>query len=296
MLYQYGLELRHLATFCAVAETLHFRGAADRLHIAQPAVTRQIQQLEAALGVGLFDRDTRSVALTPAGEAFYPKAVAVLADVERGMRVAKDVATGVTGRIRIGFSGPAMVSALPKLLRGYRVEHARVRLEIEELPTTEQLTRLASGTLDVAFFLDTATPEAIDTVEVAREPGCVGIHLDHPLATREAVALHELADERFILFPRERNPRLYDDIVYHASLGSERPLDIVAASSRQVAAGMVAAGLGVSTFAASMQGMCGPDVRLIPRTDPPHDVVLTMGWKTGAGNPFLEQLPVSSGG
>lgn len=286
-------ELRHLAAFVAVAEELHFGRAARRLHTAQPALSRTIQQLEARLGCTLLRRTTRSVALTPAGRALAERASTILAECEAAARATSDVAAGRAGRLRAAFSGATMLHTLSEVLRTFQRAQPTWRLELTELPTTDQIQALVEGRIDVGFFLaGPALPDEIEAVTVATDRACIGVPADHALASRETLRLSDVGDERLILFPRERNPVLYDEIVDHVSAGHTRSVDVEEVSSRQIAAGLVAAGIGVSTFTEAMRHLCGPDVTLIPQVDPERTTTTLMGWAHDTPNPLLDHVPV----
>ena len=184
-----------------------------------------------------------------------------------------------------------MIGTLPGLLRRLHRSAPDLRLDVRELATADQLAALEAGDLDVGFFLEgTPVSEELDTTAVLRDRSMIGVPSDHPLAGEASLRLADLADETLILFPRERNPALYDEVVALVSAHGARPTRIEEASSRQVAAGLVAAGLGVSTFTASMAPMCGPDVALIPQIDPERSTTVLMGWHHARANPLLDHL------
>ncbi len=284
-------EFRHLAAIDALANERHFGRAADRLHVARPAFSRTIQQLERRLGLDLVDRTTRSVHLTPAGNDFAQHARRLLDAADAAAESATDVAAGRRGVLRIGFTGPTMIGTLPNLLRRLRRSEPHLRLDVRELATADQLVALADGELDVGFFLEgTPVSNELDTISVVADRSMIGVPIDHPFADRPALRLADLGDETLILFPRQRNPTLYDEVVSLASDDGRRRLRIEEASSRQVAAGLVAAGLGVSTFTASMAAMCGPDVALVPQVDPERSTTVLMGWHHARPNPLLDHV------
>ncbi|MDJ0769773.1 MAG: LysR family transcriptional regulator [Ilumatobacter sp.] len=290
---EHQFDLRHLAALTALADELHFGRAATRLHLAQSALSRTIQQLERSLDCQLVDRTTRSVSLTPAGAELAMRARELLAATDQAARRTLDVAAGRAGRLRVGFTGPALSGPLPGLLRRFQADQPSWRLDLVELPSTEQIERLVDGELDVGFFLaGPRIPRELDHVEVTSERSCVGVAIDHPLGGRSELALRELAGERLILFPRDRNPGLYDEIVDLVTDGHTRRVEIQHASSRLIAASLVAAGLGVSTFTESMTTVCGPDVVLIPQVRPERTTTLVMGWDGRRRNPLLDAIEI----
>src|SRR5690348_12762130 len=146
------MELRHLRYFIAVAEELHFRRAAERLHMSQPPLSQQIRQLEEEVGAQLLTRNQRKVELTAAGAAFLVRAREILDAVEDAARHARRVQRGEVGRLAVGFVGSAMYTFVPELLQSFREQFPDVTLRLQELGTTEQLRQLDDGRLDVGFI------------------------------------------------------------------------------------------------------------------------------------------------
>src|SRR3954453_10103995 len=143
------MELRHLRYFVAVAEELHFRRAAERLHVSQPPLSQQIRALERELGVTLFERNRRRVELTAAGSALLGEARGILAAVEHAVDLTQRVARGEAGALSVGFVGSAMYGALPDVVREFRASRPGVELRLRELPTGAALEALAAGGIDV---------------------------------------------------------------------------------------------------------------------------------------------------
>ena len=143
--YQFAYELRHLVYFREVARTLHFRKAAEALAVAQPALSRQIAQLEAALGAALFTRSRRKVELTAAGRALVERVEPILRGLAAVPGELRALVEGETGRVRVGFTGLAMATVLPGILREFHRAYPRIRLELNESPTSAQLAALAAG-------------------------------------------------------------------------------------------------------------------------------------------------------
>jgi DNA-binding transcriptional LysR family regulator len=248
------MELRHLRYFLAVADELHFGRAAERLAIAQPPLSQQIQALEAELGVPLFTR--HPVRLTPAGEAFQQEAAATLQRAERATEAARAAARGELGTIRVGFVSSAAYGALPVAVRRFRDHHPRVTLALTELTTAFQLQGLHAGDLDVGLFrVDPASLRDPDLVAetIAREPYVLALPTDHPLAARRRVPLAELADEPFVTFPYRSNPSLHGQLERYCLRAGFTPRVVQEATLMQTIVALVAAGLGVSLVPASLQ-------------------------------------------
>ena len=195
------MELRHLRYFAAVAEALHFGRAADRLHLAQPALSQAIRQLEAELGTPLFVRTTRHVALTPAGEFLQSEAARVLGAVDASVRGVRRIADGRQGLLRIAFTGTAAYTQLPRIARAVKRELPDLALEIHaDLLTPAQVAGLTDGSLDLGVLRPPTTSDAVTVRTIAREPLVLAVAGDHPLATEPVVSVADLHAEKFILF------------------------------------------------------------------------------------------------
>lgn len=240
------MELRQLRYFVAVAEELHFTRAAARLGIAQPPLSQQIRGLEREIGVQLFHRTKRRVELTEAGRVLLQGARRVLAEAERAEEEASRAARGEVGHLAIGFVGTAAVDVLPRVIRDYRNRFPDVRLTLHQLPTEQQVTRLRSGEIQVGFVRLPVADASLSVDTVLREAVLAVVPEDHRLAELGEIELRELADERFILFPRSFGPGLHDRIVRLCNAAGFSPRIDQEAVEMHTIAGLVAAGLGVS--------------------------------------------------
>jgi len=204
------MELRHLRYFVAVAEELNFSRAAERLHMAQPPLSAAIRQLEQELGAELLLRTTREVRLTEAGATFLEGARRTLAELDRAPSDAQRAAAGDLGSLRVGFSWNARFETLPAIGRAFRLSHPDVSLLTEEMWNARMLPALRSGVIDAAVSLCPEVTGKFSYVRVRSEPVIALLAQSHPLAGRDAIELHALSEEGFLLFPRELAPRLYD--------------------------------------------------------------------------------------
>lgn len=204
------MELRHLRYFVAVAEEQHIGRAAERLHISQPPLTRQIHQLEAEVGADLFVRTPRGMELTDAGRVFLDDARHVLELADQASERALRAGQGVVGRVDIALFGTAIFGAIPLLLRAYRRSHPDVRIVLHNMTKEEQLEALAQRRISLAFNrLMQPVPGIVSEVLVA-EPLFVAAPSDHPLAARTAVRIAELEGEPLVLFPTGLRPSFID--------------------------------------------------------------------------------------
>jgi DNA-binding transcriptional LysR family regulator len=207
------VELRHLRYFIAVAEELNFSRAAERMHMAQPPLSAAIRQLERDLGVDLFVRTTRDVKLTDAGRAFLAGARRTLADAERAAEDAKRAAAGELGRLRIAYSWSTRFKTLPALGRAFRGSHPSVELLAQEMWNARMPPAFGSGSIDVALSLGPEIAAELELAPIRKERLVALLPASHPLVREESIPLSALADEEFVLFPRDIAPRLHDAFV-----------------------------------------------------------------------------------
>jgi DNA-binding transcriptional LysR family regulator len=207
------LELRHLRYFIAVAEELNFSRAAERLHMAQPPLSVAIRQLEQELGTDLLMRTTRDVRLTGSGEVFLKGARRTLAELERSIVAARRADAGELGSLRVAFSWSARFETLPELGRALRARHPDVGLLTEEMWNARMPAALRSGSADVAVSICPEIESELAYDPIRRERVVALVAATHRLAKEREVALSALADDGFVLFPRELAPRLHDVMV-----------------------------------------------------------------------------------
>jgi DNA-binding transcriptional LysR family regulator len=204
------VELRHLRYFVAVAEELNFSRAAQRMHMAQSPLSAAIRQLERDLGVELFVRTTREVRLTDAGRAFLAGARRTLADAEQAAEDARRAAAGELGQLRIAYSWSTRFETLPTLGRAFRAGHPDVEILGQEMWNARMPPAFGNGSIDVALSLCPEIAAELELAPIRRERLVALLPEAHPLAREDSVPLAALADEQFVLFPREIAPRLYD--------------------------------------------------------------------------------------
>lgn len=192
------IELRHLRYFLALADTLHFGRAAERLCMSQPPLSNAIQQLEAALGETLFIRHSRKVALTPAGQALIPHARQVLAGLDQAVRAVQVAARGESGLLRVGYVSSAVFSVLPAIVARFHAAFPEVALALQERPPDAQLAALRSGQQDVGLVRPGLHQPGLCCEVLLDEPTWVALPSRHPLARRELLSLAMLSDAPFI--------------------------------------------------------------------------------------------------
>lgn len=259
------MDLKHLRAVVAVADHLHFGRAAAALGVAQPPLSQQVKAIETELGVALFERTTRAVALTPAGEAFAADARAALSMVDSAARKARAAGRGEAGEMVIGMVGSAVQHPLPTIIRAFRARYPDVALTFHVLPTVTQVERLRAAALDLGLLRPPLPGPAddLELVSVSREPLVAVLPSDHRLAGRRRIAVSALAREPFVLFPRALGPGLYDEITALCLRGGFAPSVAQEAVQLPTIVGLVAAGCGVSILPNSAAGP-RPEVVFVP--------------------------------
>lgn len=242
------MELRWLEAFVAVAEEMHFGRAAQRLHLAQSPLSQVIRRLERSLDVTLFERSTRSVALTPAGEALLPYAYRVLKDVRTAKEVAQSASGMLSGKLDVGFSGVYNHHTLPLLARGMRREFPGVDLNlVAGVRTYDGINLVRNGELDISFVgLLGAVDEPLKTRVIARERLGIVLPTGHPLANREKLALEELRQEPFVAGPLDGNSSMTLLGLRSCQAAGFQPNIVQTVSDPFLSLSLVAAGVGVA--------------------------------------------------
>jgi len=280
-------ELRHLLYFREVAKRLHFRQAAEALAIAQPALSRAIAQLEVGVGAKLFERTRRGVTLTPAGRLMLERSEALLRGAAELPAEIKAVVSGEIGSIRVGFTGLAMSSVLPGILRNFHASHPRIRLELTESPTSAQIPAIAAGELGCGFFHPDAPTPALKTKLLLRERNGVLLPSSHPLAKRDVLRLKELAETPFVLFPRSHNAGFYDRILAAFAAAGVTPRIAEEIWPRANGVGLVRAGIGATFITPSESQQLPRDVVFRALDGPAPESRLVLGWRDTDRDPAL---------
>jgi DNA-binding transcriptional LysR family regulator len=262
-----------LRYFVAVAETLHFGRAAERLHIAQPPLSQQIRRLEDELGVQLFQRTNRRVEVTEAGRLFLVEAARTLAQADRAAWVAVRAHRGELGRLVIGYMASAELSVFPRVLPAFRERYPDVKLTLQILAPREQLQRLRSGRLHVGFVRLPLSDRTLAIVPIWREPLVAVLPERHALARRPTVSLRELRDESFVIFPRRHAPGYYDSLMAIFRRADLAPKLVQESEKLQTILSLVAMGRGVAlmpkcvTVLARTGIVCRPLQPRVPDTE-----------------------------
>ena len=248
------MDLRQISAFVAVAEELHFGRAADRLHMAQPPLSQLIRRLEKELNTPLFERTTRQVRLTPAGEAFLGPARRVLDAVDEAGQAARLAAGGEVGRVRIGFAGASSHETLPLLTEAVRKRYPDIELLMEgQTYANVALARVADGSLDLGFVRLPANMAGVATRPIAAETLVCALPATHPLAQHERVDVRDLASEPFVTFPANAGSSLHDALIDACGRAGFFPRIEQMAPDTYTILALVAAGVGVTLTLSSCQ-------------------------------------------
>jgi DNA-binding transcriptional LysR family regulator len=271
------MELRQLRYFVAVAEDLHFRRAAARLHVSQPPLSQQIRQLEQEMGCQLLRRTRRRVELTPAGAAFLRDARTLLQQLDGAVATARRIEAGQTGRIRINFVGSALLSIVPGAVQRFRATRPDVEIELHERPTADQLAAVAAGDVDVGLVRPPIEQsDELRAELVMREQTVAAVPGGHSLATMRRVPLRRLAAEPLVLFPREQAPGYHDLLISSLAATGVHPRVVQYAPEMLTIVGLVAAGLGVSLAPASVGRLALGGVAYRPLTGAPKSELVAI--------------------
>lgn len=243
------MELTHLRYFITVAEELHFGRAARKLHIAQPPLSQQIMRLEEELEVKLFNRTSRRVELTSAGKLFLTEAKAIIERADYASGKMRDIAAGSSGSLSLGFNESAINTFLPETIRNFREKHPEIKLILHELETAAQLEALQSAQIDLGVM----RPFGHDLTQFStqllfQEHYVAAVPNNHKFIKdeRHEIRLDELSSEKFIMFPREIHPSLYDHIVKCCEAVGFTPRIAQNAITKQTTLALIEAGLGIA--------------------------------------------------
>jgi len=277
--YQFPYDLRHLVYFLEVARQLHFRRAAEALAVAQPALSRQIAHLEKVLGAQLFVRSRRRVELTPAGRVLAERIEPILRSLSAAGRELRALAEGEAGHVRVAFTGLAMATVLPGILREFNQTFPGIRLELNESPTSAQRMALQAGELGCGFFHPDAPTPHLKTRLLLRERNGILLPAGHPLAKEPALKLKALAQTPFVLFPRSHNPGFYDRILSACARAGLTPRIAEEVWPRANGIGLVRAGIGATFITPSEAKNVPADVVFRPLVGHAPESRLVLGWR-----------------
>lgn len=285
------MDLRRLRYFVAVAEERHFGRAAERLFIAQPALSQQIRALEAELGVLLFTRSTRRVDLTPAGARLYPRVAALLVDADAAFDEARRIHEGAEGIVRLGFIGSATYSLMPALSRALRADAPGLRVDLRgEMLSPEVAEALASDRIDVGVLRPFTPSAGVEVRTLRTEPLVVALPEGHRLAGGEAVALASLAGDSWVGYPDDTSATA-DAVGAATQAAGITPGEVTEVRETATLVSFVAAGLGVALVPEGVRDVHLPGVVYLPLSDEPAPSIdLVVAWRADAPARVVERV------
>ncbi|CAI8786321.1 LysR family transcriptional regulator [Pseudomonas sp. fls2-241-R2A-110] len=283
--------IRHLWLFLAVAEEQNFGRAAKRLGMSQPPLSEQIQVLEQALKVKLFDRSRRGAKLTPVGAAILP-AVRKFADqLERLELAVEEAVAGQSGMLTIGAISTAMFDVLPDLIEQLKSDYPHLTVSVREIDSVEAIPALEAGDIDLAFArLDGDLGPSIKSLPLTQDRLVVALPSDHSLAGRTRISLSSLATEPLVMFSRKVSPVYFDNLIAtcRASGFSPRVLHEVRSVASQIA--FVSCGQGIALVPASLKKLAPDNVVFRALSQKLNVVTTAVAWNADRPNPLVEEL------
>jgi DNA-binding transcriptional LysR family regulator len=287
------MELRHLRYFVAVAEMENVSRAALKLHVSQPALSRQIRDLEDELGFSLLERTAKSVRLTDAGRAFLDEARALLQNADEAVTKARAVASSEPTELHVGYSPTPIAEILPKTLRAFQRTMPSVHVRLHDWSTNEILDGIRNGRLQLGLIVHPAKASALQDVryeELFHERVCVAVAPQHPFARRRAIPIAEVAAEPLIGLTREASPNFYDylSIIFSKLKQKARVVEEHDSFSSIISA--VEAGTGVTIAVDVIGHSFGNRVKLLHLTPEPKPISVGIVGTKGRLSPAAEKF------
>ena len=284
------IDIRHLRYFQVVAEELHFGRSAARLCIAQPALSRQIQQLEEEIGTTLLKRTQRRVELTAAGTLLLERTTQILADISRAAIDTRRVGNGEFGRLSVGFIHSSTYGLLPSVVERFQHLYPDIELELHEMSITEQHIALARGLIDVGILRPQPAPGQIETQIIMDDPFILAVSDKHPLAKSEAVRLLNCASEPMILFSKRESPLFHSRIIAMCELAGFTPRAVQNAIHIHTVVGLVGAGIGIAIVPDTARNLRPKSVRFLEIIDKTEPVHVALAWHKGKDSPAIRSF------
>lgn len=282
-------DLRSLRAFVATAEELNFRRAAERLHISQPPLSRMIAGLEDTLETKLFERSTRQVALTPAGETLYREARVLLAKADEVARMLKREISVRRG-FSIGCTSAAYCTHFPQIVARLRELHPEIEVGLHEMNTSAQIEKIAAAKLDAGILVLPAEDPCLEIAPFASIRMRLAVPSNHRLAgSKEAVSLKEFAKDIFIVHTRDENPAMYHEILHHCAKAGFRPRTLTKQKGQNCMA-LVASGAGVHFTAGHRQCLSVEGVDFLELAGDAPILEMGVAWRKDEHPPMIRSL------
>jgi len=283
------MEFRQLKYFIAVAEELNIGRAATRLHISQPPLTRQIQQLEEEFGTHLFLRTARGVELTQAGEILLRDARNIRDLMQQAVERVREAGQGKRGKMDIGIFGSGILDVIPKVLHAFRASHPDVQIALHQMSKKEQIEALRQHRIMAGFNRMLGPLPDISSEPVMLESIMVALSEHHPLATKAGILLKELAGQPLILFPSGARPSFIDKVWSLCADEGFEPNVAQEVGDAPTSVALVAAGFGLSLVPEAASSLSVPGVVYRRLANAPNAVVdLSCIYRTDETSPILQ--------
>ena len=286
----YQLEIRHIKYFLAVAEDLHFRKAAEKLNISQPALSKQIKELEDHTGIQLFKRNNRTVLLTDAGIYLKQELTGYFSGLSQVFNHAKLIEKGLIGELRIGYIGSAMENFIPEFLEYFKAKHSEVIFNLEELENQNQLDSLVNNKIDIGFVRQENLPESIESFKISEESFSLAVSDDHFIDINSFESLRQFREDSFILFSQENNPDYYKKIMDIFDYNNFQPKTFHNTINHQTVLNLVSKGYGVAIIPNSLTLTEVEGIRFIDLSYLPQKTSLSLIWNKDNRNPIIKKF------
>jgi DNA-binding transcriptional LysR family regulator len=274
-----NIDLQHLQTFLVVVEEMNFGRAAERLHIAQPPLSRQIQRLERNLGVELFFRTKPQIQLTAAGKVLAAEAKKILKQVDLAVQLTQRASRGEIGQIVIGFEGSSLSDIVPLSIKIYREQFPEVKIYVQEMSTTEQLQALQEERIDLGFIVPQQVNETLIVQTIREESLVVAIAKSHPLATQAEIEIQQLQNEHFLVGFKDFRCGLDAEVIKVCHQAGFSPNVVQVTNEMQLILGFVAAQMGVALLPSSIKNIVREGVVYLPLVSSTVKIALAIAWR-----------------
>jgi DNA-binding transcriptional LysR family regulator len=284
------MELRHLRSFLAVAETLNFRRAAERLHVAQPALSLQIKGLEGELGVKLFERSTRAVTLTQAGRILLEEARVLVSGAQQAELRVRKADQGLVGTLRLGILSAAATAWLAGILRRFHHKYPGVQLSLFDLTSADQLKRLRAGELDAGFLRPPVLYPELDYKLIEKCPQVLALPANHRLVRKRRIEWPDFAGEGLVLMHPSQQHHYYDAFLSACAAAGAKPRVAQFANDIQSKLWLISAGFGISPTSANFSKTKRPGLVFRPLPPGLPLVETAVVWRRADTSQAMKQL------
>lgn len=287
------MNLKQLRYFVVLADELHFRRAAERLNITQAPLSVAIQNLERELGGQLFHRTQRRVSLTAVGSAFRDHAQTLLTRFDRSLEDIRDMVSGQSGQLRIGFTGAAsLLPFFPRMICTFRTRYPDVQVTLDDRSSAEQVAALRNREIDVGILRSHAVHQPGDLcfTKLLRDPLVVAMRFDGPLARRAALTIDDLRDQPLIFYPARSGIGLYEHLLRLCAKRGFAPRVVQEAQEPATIVGLAATGLGIAVVPSELQCIAAPNLIFRVLTDEDAMTDLLLATRAGDGSQILAHL------